>query len=287
MPQTQTEKRETAKRLYVDSGGKITLKEVAEKVGVPPSTLSGWKKSDKWDSLLKRKPRKKKRPGSKGNQRAAKPHPSQQGNKNALKTGRYEELKYATMTDEEKAIMEEVRARTNQIQMQVDLIGELEIRESRMYARIQQLRKKAEEDKANDGMISESATYTQKGKGANGTGAVRNRRIVEDKILEHEHALTAIQKQKQAAIITLHRLTEDKMTREVEQQKMELENRRVLIMERRFGLVDPNASAPPQGSSPAAFTIQDVRRRMGAMSDQELEQYEAICRLFDENGDAP
>lgn len=241
MPQTQTEKRETAKRLYVESGGKITLKEVAEKVGVPPSTLSGWKKSEQWDSLLKRKPRKKKRPASKGNQRAAKPHPSQVDNKNALKTGRYEVLKYSSMTDDEKAIMEEVRRQTDQIQMQVALIGELEVREARMYARIENLRRKAAEDKSKDGMVTESATYTQKGTGSKGTGATRNRRIVEDKIQEIETALTFVQKQKQTAILALHKLTEDKVTREVEQAKLDMEKRRLDLMERRLNLIDPNA----------------------------------------------
>ena len=57
---------------------------------------------------------------------------------------------------------------------------------------------------------------------------------------EIENALTAVQKQKQQAILTLHKLTEDKIIREREQRRLELEERRVALLERRLALSDPD-----------------------------------------------
>lgn len=244
MPQTLTEKRETAKRLYVESGGKILLKDIAAQLEARPSTVSSWKKADKWDKSLKRRPRHKKHPALNGNQNAAKPHHSQDGNKNALKHGRYESIKYATMTEEEKGLIDEVRSTADQIQMQVNLIAELEVRESRMYARIEALRKSAAEDK--EGLITDFALLqtttieTKEGKARSGPmRASKQKKHGTDKIQEIEIALTAVQRQKQQALINLHRLTEDQAARKIEKERLELEKKRVQLLERRLALVDP------------------------------------------------
>ena len=247
MPQQTTEKRETAKRLYLESGGKILLKDIASQLETPPSTVSSWKRSDKWDSFLKRKPRKNARL-LKGNKRSAKPHPSQLNNKNPLVHGRYEQLKYATMTDEEKSLIDEVRASTDQIKMQVDLIAELEVRERRMYARIEALRLVAEKDPERlvtnfATLETESAAEADKPKKKAKPGTMRvskAKRHVTDLIQEIENALTAVQKQKQQAILTLHKLTEDKIIREREERRLQLEERRVQLLERRLALSDPD-----------------------------------------------
>ena len=296
MPQTQTEKRETAKRLYVESGGKITLKEIAEKLGVPPSTVSSWKKADKWDSQLKRKPRRKKRPGSKGNQRAAKPHPSQEGNKNALKTGRYEEIKYSTMTDAEKALIEEVMGQKSkdQIQMQIALIAELEVRERRMYERAETMRRLAEKDR--EGLVADKVTISTKGiakeNGKPPTGGImtadKQKLLGIDKMQDIDIALSAVQKQKQQAILALHRLTEDQTTRDIEKKRLELETRRVQLMERRFGLdPEPVHGEAVQTNESKVMDVKEARRRMSAMTDEQLEQYERLCALFAESEESP
>lgn len=245
MPQQTTEKRETAKRLYLDSGGKILIKDIASQLETPPSTVSTWKHSDRWDSYLKRKPRKNAQL-LKGNKRSAKPHPSQLNNKNPLRHGLYEKLKYETMTDEERGLIDEVRASTDQIRMQVDLIAELEVRERRMYARIEALRLVAEKDP--ESLITNFATLetqspsdTDKKKGKAGNMRVsKSKKHVTDLIQEIENALTAVQKQKQQAILALHKLTEDKIIREREQRRLNLEERRVALLEKRLALSDPD-----------------------------------------------
>lgn len=245
MPQQTTEKRETAKRLYLDNGGNILLKEIASQLETPPSTVSSWKRSDKWDSYLKRRPRKNQK-ALKGNKRSAKPHPSQLNNKNPLRHGRYEQLKYETMTDEEKSLIDEVRASADQIKMQVDLIAELEVRERRMYARIEALRLVAEKDPEKlvtnlATLETENATDKDGKKYKSGRMLVsKSKKHVTDLIQEIENAITAVQKQKQQAILTLHKLTEDKIIRDREERRLQLEERRVQLLERRLALADPD-----------------------------------------------
>lgn len=249
MPQSYAKERETAKRLYVESGGKILLKDLAKKLKAPPSTVSSWKKSDKWDEQLKRKP-KKNQFNMKGNRRSAKPHPSQAGNKNPLKHGRYEELKYETLTEDEKGLMDEVRRSDDQIQMLKNLIAEFEVREKRMYARIEALRLSAEKDR--EGLITEYAVLETKGLAPKQegeepkSGAMRvskQKKHGTDKIQDIENALTAVQKQHQAAIVSLHRLMEDKTSREIEKRKLDMEQKRLDLMERRLALIDPDADS--------------------------------------------
>lgn len=247
MPQQTTEKRETAKRLYLDSGGKILIKDIASQLETPPSTVSSWKLADKWDSYLRRKPRKNAHL-LKDNQRAAKPHPSQLDNKHPLRHGRYEKIKYQTMTDEEKSLIDEIRASADQIKMQVDLIAELEVREHRMYDRIEMLRLVAEKDPERlvttlATLETESPTENDRGKKKGKSGSMRvskTKRTVTDLLLENENALTAVQRQRQQAIISLHKLEEDQFTRGREERRLELEERRVALLEKRLALSDPD-----------------------------------------------
>lgn len=254
MPQTYIEKREEARRMYVDSGGQILIKDIAEKLEVPRPTVSNWKKVDGWEKLVKPKrkpPKKDRRGGPKGNQKAAKPHPAMKGKQNHFKHGRYEAIKYDTMTDEEKAIIAEVQAAaiTSQLQMQVNLIAELEIRERRMYALIATL--KAEMEKAPGGLIDDYAQTTQKGVTPTdqSTGKVKPMDIVKgrkrasDKIQEIENALTGVQRQKQTALSALHKLTEDQLTRSVERERLDMEKKRLELMERRLSLMDPDSES--------------------------------------------
>lgn len=44
--------RDKALRLYIDSGGNVTNKELARRVGVSPATVSKWKEQDGWTDQL-------------------------------------------------------------------------------------------------------------------------------------------------------------------------------------------------------------------------------------------
>lgn len=49
MPGCDSEKRELAKKLYLDSGGTIKLRVIAEQIGAKHENVRGWKARDKWD----------------------------------------------------------------------------------------------------------------------------------------------------------------------------------------------------------------------------------------------
>lgn len=57
--------RDEAKRMWLESGKKLPLKDIAAKLGKPPSQVRKWKSLDGWDSSSTRRVNKKKR--SKGN----------------------------------------------------------------------------------------------------------------------------------------------------------------------------------------------------------------------------
>ena len=248
MPQTYIEKREEARKMYVQSGGRLLIKDIASQLEVPRTTVSGWKQADKWDKQLPKKP--KEHRGPPANKNAAKKKPSMAGNRNNLRHGRYEQIKYASMTEEEKELLQVMPdICDDQIQMQIRLIAELEIRERRMYARIEETRKEMQEK---NGLVTEYDQSHQKGITADDVkpGAKQKPRDITlgrkrgmDKIQEIESALTAVQKQRQAALIALHRLTEDKLNREIEKERLAQEERRIDLMERRLALIDPDADS--------------------------------------------
>lgn len=49
MARARSPNREQAKALYLESGGKLLLKDIAEQLGVSDSQIRKWKNQDKWD----------------------------------------------------------------------------------------------------------------------------------------------------------------------------------------------------------------------------------------------
>lgn len=80
MPRKRDPKRDEAKAIWINSKGSLKLVDLAERMGVTPSTIRKWKAQDKWDNELK---------GSapilkKSAPNRSRGHPGgQQGNKNA------------------------------------------------------------------------------------------------------------------------------------------------------------------------------------------------------------
>lgn len=106
----RSEKRETAKAEYIarkSKGEKVTLKSLAEQMGVTYQTLRNWKAADKWDEAL---PKRKRggQPGnknSKGRKNARGNHKgAPRRNKNAEKDGAYSAVFFDMLTDAEKKL---------------------------------------------------------------------------------------------------------------------------------------------------------------------------------------
>lgn len=86
---------------YIEANGKVTIAELAKVSGVSENQIRKWKSLDKWDSLLKSKPKKK--GGQIGNKNAAGKTPKKDGNKNAETHGIYSSVRYEDLNDSEFA----------------------------------------------------------------------------------------------------------------------------------------------------------------------------------------
>ena len=87
MGRKRNPERDRSLRRYIDSGGKMTLDELASAAGVSKSRVSKWKSEDKWEEKLKEVPRKK--GGQRGNKNASGRTPKKDGNKNAVTHGAF------------------------------------------------------------------------------------------------------------------------------------------------------------------------------------------------------
>lgn len=84
---------------YADSGGKMTLEELAKAAGVPKTRISKWKSEDKWDERMREAPRK--RGGQRGNKNAEGRTPAKDGNRNAVTHGAFAKATYEDIPPEE------------------------------------------------------------------------------------------------------------------------------------------------------------------------------------------
>jgi uncharacterized protein YjcR len=166
MPRARSEARDMAEKLWLESGGKLKLTELAKKFGVKDSKVRKWKAVDKWDSKLSgalqktngsapirikgNNPSKKGAP--KGNKNAL-GHGAPKGNTNALgnrggnggpprnkkglKTGEYESIWMDALTPEQANVLE--RIDTDPIKQIDDEIKLLAWREREMMMRIRRL----------------------------------------------------------------------------------------------------------------------------------------------------
>lgn len=112
MARKRDPRRDEAKKIWLDSGGKKVLKELASELNVSDSQIRKWKSVDKWAEELKGNVTKSNSnvtnkggapPGNKnakGNKGGSPP----KGNKNAIKTSEYETIFADMLSDEEKNI---------------------------------------------------------------------------------------------------------------------------------------------------------------------------------------
>lgn len=93
--------RDAAKKMWLESGGEITTKELAAAADVPEQRIRKWKSEDKWQQELD----KKKPGGQRGNQNAA-GHGAPKGNINAVTHGAYATVHLDSLSPEEREYIE-------------------------------------------------------------------------------------------------------------------------------------------------------------------------------------
>jgi len=113
MPRQRNPDCEKAEKLFQESAGMLTLKEIAEQLNVSEGTVRSWKNRYKWEknsnAALQTKQKKDcnvankevKRGAKKGNQNAL-GHGAPKGNKNHLKHGLYEKMLFEFLSEQEQ-----------------------------------------------------------------------------------------------------------------------------------------------------------------------------------------
>ncbi|MGI2294164.1 phage terminase small subunit [Paenibacillus sp. GXUN7292] len=161
MARQRSPDRDKAKQMWLESGGKMLLKDIAAALGVGDTLIRKWKNQDNWEADLnsnvtnesnsnvtnrKGAPKGNKNAvgnkggAPKGNQnakgnRGGKGGPP--GNKKAVRTGEYESIWFDTLDEDEQQLLEEID--TNPIAQADEAITLLSIRERRMLKRIKRL----------------------------------------------------------------------------------------------------------------------------------------------------
>jgi len=111
--------RERSLQRYIDSGGTMTLDELAAAAGVSKACISKWKSEDKWKEKLQKIPKKK--GGQKGNQNAKGRTPAKDGNKNAVTHGAYAKTGIKDITLKEVERIKQIMQGENIQRMQDEL----------------------------------------------------------------------------------------------------------------------------------------------------------------------
>lgn len=248
--------RDRAKELWLEHGGDITNRRIAELLGIDEKKVAVWKQRDKWNVVQQTESnvvQQKKKGAPKGNKNAVgnkggAPKGNQNakgnrggaggptGNKKAVRTGEHESIWWDTLDEEEQELLGEID--TDPIRQADESITLLTIRERRMLQRIkrltegltenqkrvlQQLRTKKEAFPVHDERTGQTKTViTAKDELVTTEIEETSYRAIED-IIRIEEALTRVQAQKIKAIELKNRLQDEERQVRIEKLRFELQ----------------------------------------------------------------
>lgn len=231
MPKRRKE-RDAAKAEYIaqiSQGEKISLRQLAETMGVSYQTLRNWKTEDQWDKSL---PKKKRggQPGnknSKGKKNAAGSHPGAPvRNKNAEKDGAYSAVFFDALSEEERKVLDKLPLTSKEAlehEMQI-----LKFRENKILTKI------AEYEKADPETLYLTSTIS-------GDMDMKNKDSAFVRVLKLQEALNKVQGRIAKVADSLRAIEESK-------ERMGLERERLDIMRMRAtGQVDVPDPEDPDG----------------------------------------
>lgn len=150
MPRARSPDRDRAKQLWLESGKKRMLKEIAAELGVSETQVRKWKSQDRWDGdgkgTLPKEPVKGKgnvtkrpRGAPKGNRNAVGNHGgAPKGNTNSMKHGAYRQIFDGILPEEEHVFVENMSF--NQVDLIRQEIATLTTRERYLMQEIVKLR---------------------------------------------------------------------------------------------------------------------------------------------------
>lgn len=105
MARERSPARDEARRIWLDSGGTMTARQVADSVGVKPEQVRKWKSMDGWQAALEAQKPPRKRGGQPGNKNAAGAG-APLGNRNAETHGAYTAVRLDDLQPEQRAYIE-------------------------------------------------------------------------------------------------------------------------------------------------------------------------------------
>lgn len=111
MARDRSPERDKARQIWLDSGGTMTAREVAEEAGVKPEQVRKWKSLDDWNAVLEAQKPPRKRGGQPGNKNAAGAG-APMGNKNAETHGAYSAVRIADLPPEQREYIEGITLET-------------------------------------------------------------------------------------------------------------------------------------------------------------------------------
>lgn len=260
MARERSPDRDKAKKMWLDSGGTMRLKNIAAELGTGETQVRKWKSQDKWDAALnsnvtneikgnvtKRKGAPKGNKNAVGNKGGAPKgsrnalgnrggHGGPPGNKKAVRTGEFESIWFDTLDEDEKELLGEID--TDPVRQADESITLLTIRERRMLQRIrrltegltesqrrvlQQLRTKKEAIPVHDERTGQTKTVVNSRDELVTTEVEETSyRAIED-IIRIEEALTRVQGHKIKAVELKNRLIDEERQVRIEKLKFELQ----------------------------------------------------------------
>ena len=105
MAKERSPERDTTRRAWLESGGTLTPKQLAEQFGVRAEQVRKWKSLDNWQAELESKKPKRKRGGQPGNKNAVGAG-APAGNKNAETHGAYSTVRLCDLPQEQREYIE-------------------------------------------------------------------------------------------------------------------------------------------------------------------------------------
>jgi len=231
--------RDRARIIYLRSGCKKSLQQIAKEIGTSYDTVKSWKRRDKWDDDPKATPKganapapapenapenapkpKRKKGGQPGNKNAVHNRGGPPlGSQNALTTGEYARLLMSDLTDEERALLSSIPECTVDL-MRHDL-GLLCIREKRMLERIARLQASAENDMIFSEITNHHSTHVRNGNTETTETTDTTIAPVIDRIGDIEESLTRVRREKQRVLSAIndYELKQAQLTMEMERHE--------------------------------------------------------------------
>jgi uncharacterized protein YjcR len=192
--------REVVMKKWIESGGKIKTKELAEEAGVPESSIRKWKSQDDWKAELG----KKKRGGQPGNKNAT-GHGAPLRNKNAETHGAYSTVHLDDLPPEERMYIESITLDTRE-----NMLRELQLliaKESDLRKKIKALEQEEESTLHTDKVVEMLVPKSNK-------RLENNKKKLEELTVERENVVWEIESKTKPSKQLEKKL--DKLEREIE-----------------------------------------------------------------------